>query len=104
MDSDTIKMLADFAAKKIVLALGGALMTAGAFQTQSQETQFETMGAGLIVWGAGVAWSWWQDRGKQLVLARIAKAHSLVAPSVSTATAAKVVMASPPSATAPVTK
>lgn len=96
MDKDTALMVANFLAKKVALGVGGALMSAGAFPGVGQETQFETVTGGLLVWAAGVGWSWWNDRGKQIVMARFAKARGVVMPDVSTATAVKVLMAAPP--------
>jgi len=93
MDTDTVKMLASFIAKKIMVSLCGALITLGALQSGDQATSFETIGSGILVGLAGVTWSWWNDRGKQIVLAQIAKAHGVVPKSASVVTAANAIQA-----------
>jgi hypothetical protein len=92
MDSDTLKFLANFLAKKAAAWAAGSLVTIGALQP-NQETQFITMGSGIIVGLLAFIWSWWNDRGKSAVLAELAKAHGVVSQSASTAKASKAIVA-----------
>lgn len=93
MDSDTLKFVASFLAKRAAAWSAGALVTIGALQS-SQETSYITMASGIILGLMGAAWSWWNDRGKQLVLATLAKAHRIAPESASTATASKALVES----------
>jgi hypothetical protein len=92
MDSDTLKMFANFAATKIALGVAGALMTAG-WLAPSQETQFETIIGGVIVGALASLWSWWNLRGKELVLAELARAHGVASSTASTTTASNAIIA-----------
>lgn len=92
MDADTFKFIANFTATKAVGWAAGALCTYGLLQS-NQETQFETIGVSIVVAALGYIWSWWNTRGKDAVLAEIAKAHGLVSRNASTATASNAVIA-----------
>jgi len=93
MDTDTIKMVSSFAAKKVMAWLAGALITLGVLHTGPDETGFVTVGSGIVVGLVSLVWSWWNDRGKQLVLAKFSKAHGIVAKTASVATAANAIQA-----------
>lgn len=62
------KQLATAAARHLIAAAGGALVTAGAV-APNQEQQFETIALGLLVWAAGYGWSWLQKKLQQQRLA-----------------------------------
>jgi hypothetical protein len=93
MDSDTLKFIANFTATKLAGWIAGGLLTLGWLQP-NQETQFETIGAGIVLGALGYTWSWWNTRGKQAVLAELAKAHGVAPQSASTATASNALVAS----------
>lgn len=94
MDSDTLKFFANFVAKKMAAYLAATLVTMGALHSGSDQTQFVTMGTGVIVGVLAFVWSWWNDRGKQAVLAQLSKAHGLVSQSTSTTAASNALIAS----------
>lgn len=94
MDSDTLKFVANFLAKKIAAYLASALVTIGALHTGSDQASFVTMMTGVIVGLIAFIWSWWNDRGKQLVLATLAKAHRIAPASASTAAASNALVES----------
>lgn len=48
-------------ARHAMTAAAGALAGLGAIQTD-QQTQFISIGSGILVWLAGYAWSAWQKR------------------------------------------
>lgn len=92
MDSDTLKFLANFLAKKVAAWAAGSLVTIGALQS-GEQGQFVTMASGIIVGLLAFIWSWWNDRGKQAVLAELAKAHGIVPQTASTAAASNALTA-----------
>jgi hypothetical protein len=93
MDPDTLKFIANFTATKAAGWIGGALVSYGLLQS-NQATQFEVSIAGIILAALGYAWSWWNTRGKQAVLAELAKAHHVAPQSASIATASNALVAS----------
>jgi hypothetical protein len=92
MDADTLKFIFNFTATKAVGWAAGALLTVG-FLQPNQETQFETIGASIVVAALGYAWSWWNTRGKAAVLAELAKAHGVAPPGASIAAASNAIQA-----------
>lgn len=94
MDADTLKFMANFLAKKIAAYLAATLVTLGALHPGSDETQFTTLLTGIIVGLAAFVWSWWNDRGKQKVLAALAKAHKVAPADASVAAASKAIVTS----------
>lgn len=65
---DFLKLMAGSAARHVFSGLGGALVTAGAIQSD-QLGQFVTIGSGVAVWGCGLLWSAVQKKflAKQLL-------------------------------------
>lgn len=54
-------------ARHLLSVIAGALAAHGALSS-SQTDQFEQIGLGLVVWGASLAWSYWQKRHARTVL------------------------------------
>lgn len=94
MDSATFTFLANFLAKKAATYLAVTLVTIGALHTGSDQVQFVTVISGVLVGLIEFVWSWWNDRGKQKVLAFLAKAHRVAPDSASTAAASKALVES----------
>lgn len=92
MDPDTLKFIANFTATKAVGWVAGGLLGAGLLQS-NQETQFETIGISIVVGAMGYTWSWWNTRGRAIVLAKLAKAHGLISPNASIAAASNAIVA-----------
>lgn len=92
MDTDTLKMIGAFVAKAGAKWIGGALVAIGWVQP-SAEAQTITILAGIILGAMGTLWSWWNERGKELALARLAKLHGIAPKAVSTTTASNAAVA-----------
>lgn len=52
-----LRMMVSAGARHLVTAVAGSLVTAGAIQSD-QQTQFVTIATGVVVWAAGLAWSY----------------------------------------------
>lgn len=87
MESEVLKPILAGMVRHGLTALGGILVTDGVMQS-SEMSGF--VGAGMVI--AGVAWSWWQKRGQQKVVAILAKMKPVASPAASTAEAAKAGM------------
>ncbi len=70
MESDLRNLVIGGVARHVLTAIAGFLVTTGALSA-SQSTQFVSMGCGIVLWAATVAWSWWQKNGHAQVLARL---------------------------------
>jgi hypothetical protein len=72
----------------LVATAGGALIGVGAIQS-SDQVHFVQIGTGLIMWAIPQAWSWWNNIGRNRVLAAMAKMKPVAPASASTAEAVK---------------
>lgn len=74
IDPQTKALLKDAALGQLrhgMTYLGGALGSYGLFATSDQQTQFVTIGTGIVVGATGQLWSWWQKTGKGQMQARL---------------------------------
>lgn len=58
--------------RHVLTGAAGALVVNGAIQS-SQTDAFVSIGGGIVMYGIGAVWSWWQKDGQALVAARLAK-------------------------------
>jgi ABC-type nickel/cobalt efflux system permease component RcnA len=65
-------------ARHILTGVAGGLVAHGAL-TADQSNSFVQIGAGLVLYGIGAGWSWWQKNGQALVKARLDKLRHRVA-------------------------
>lgn len=61
MDKTLVTQVVAAAARHLLSGLAGTLVTLGAIG-HDQENNFVTIGVGIVVWGVGFAWSYWQKR------------------------------------------
>jgi len=65
-------------ARHILTGVAGGLVAHGAL-TADQSNSFVQIGVGLVLYGVGAGWSWWQKNGQALVKARFDKLRHRVA-------------------------
>ena len=70
MDQSLQSMIAAAAARHALTGLAGFLITNGAL-SQGDEAKFVQIGCGIVAWGVGFAWSWWQKKGHAALIAQL---------------------------------
>lgn len=68
--NDMMEMIMLSAVRHGLTAVAGVFVTHGALAA-SDEAKFIQMGSGIIIWGVGFAWSWWQKAGHAKVVAEL---------------------------------
>jgi high-affinity Fe2+/Pb2+ permease len=72
MENDLQRLIIGGVSRHVLTGVAGFLFAHGAIAA-SQKEQFISIGCSVILWAAGVAWSWWNKQGQADVMARLKK-------------------------------
>ena len=71
MENDLQKLVIGGVARHVLTAIAGSLVAAGAIHSGSEQTQFVSIGCGVALWAAGIAWSWWNKQGHAALMSQV---------------------------------
>ena len=71
MESNLQTLVIGGVARHVLTGVAGYLVAAGAIHSGQEQTQFVSIGCGIVLWAVGLGWSWWNKHGQAAVMARL---------------------------------